>query len=108
MSYRRTVGAADTHQDTHRLRPFWGRVLVLESPVDESERPSGLIVPMGEAGSTQVKRGVVLHIDPWHGEPIPSAEEILPGTVVYYIDGVQVLDGVILERSQIYAYEVND
>lgn len=97
-----------THEDTHRLRPFWGRILVLPSSVDESERASGIIVPMGETlGGPRIKRGVVLHIDPWRGEPIASAEDIVPGTVVYYRDGVQVLDGVILERAEILAYEVD-
>ena len=43
---------------TARLRPFWGRVMVIPSNLDQEERPSGLIVPL-TGDYTPVKRGIV-------------------------------------------------
>jgi hypothetical protein len=87
------------------LRPFWGRILVLPSSVDEHERASGLIVPNEYEGDDHVRRGVVTHVDRWRAEPISSPEDLVPGTVVYYRGGVRVLDAIVLERNEILAYE---
>lgn len=97
---------AETETRTENLRPFWGRVLVLPSGVDEHERSSGLIVPAQYEGDDKVKRGVVVHIDGLDHEATESMDAIRPGTVVYYVAGTRVLDAIILDRHEILAYEV--
>jgi co-chaperonin GroES (HSP10) len=98
----------ETEATTANLRPFWGRIMVIPSSVDEHERRSGLIVPMEYEGDEQVRRGVVVHIDNWRAEPTETARDLLPGTIVYYKGGVRVADAVILERNEILAYEVDE
>ncbi len=97
---------AETESLTGRLRPFWGRIMVIPSDLGEETRPSGLIHPfIGE--HSPVKRGIVAHVDRLTlGEPSESMEDIHPGTVVYYVEGLRVLDAVMLMRHEIVGYEV--
>lgn len=87
------------------LRPFWGRVAVIESSVDEEQRASGLIVPFELQPG--IKRGMVIALDnngEWH--PSYKVDEILPpGTVVYFKGGDKIGDTHILDNEDILAYE---
>ncbi len=91
---------------TYRLRPFWGRIMVIPSSLDEEQRASGLILPVVGESYTPVRRGVVAHVDKVRHELADSIDELVPGTVVYYIDGLRIADAVMLNRSEIVAYEV--
>jgi hypothetical protein len=92
---------------THRLRPFWGRIMVLPSNLDDEARPSGLVVPLVYRDSP-VKRGIVAHVDRTRAEQSESIDDIEPGTVVYYVDGLRIQDCVMLLRHEIVAYEVGE
>lgn len=96
----------ETEVTTANLRPFWGRVMVIPSSVEEHERRSGLIVPMEYDGDEEIRRGVVVHTDSLRFEPTETAADLAPGTVVYFTGGVKIMDAVILERPDILAYEV--
>jgi len=86
------------------LRAFYGRVIVMPSPVDESETAGGVIVPIQYAGSDAFERGVVQHAAP---EPSGlGAENLEPGTVVYYRCGVRIHDVVVVDLADVLAYEV--
>jgi hypothetical protein len=90
------------------VRPFWGRATVIESPVDETERQSGLIVPHRHEGDDDVRRGVILDIDRVFDDgsaPGKSSEQIDKGMVVYFQGGVQVLDVIVLRMDEIVAFE---
>lgn len=89
------------------VRPFWGRVTVLESPVDEEQRESGLIVPIQDARGDTCKRGIIREIDGSWDDPRgrAMAELIGPGTPVYYRGGEKIGDLIILELQDILAYE---
>ena len=92
---------------TERLRPFWGRIMVIPSDLDEVRRASGLIHPyLGD--HTPVKRGVVAHVDKARIEQTESIEELVPGVVVYYIGGLEVCDAIMLNRQEIVAFEVDE
>lgn len=93
----------EAETSTANLRPFWGRVIVIPSAVNEEERGSGLIVPTQWEGDDGVKRGVVTHVDESLGF---GPTDLGAGSVVYYKGGVKVLDTVVLERHEIYAFEV--
>lgn len=93
-----------------KIAPFWGRVAVLPSPVDQTERDSGLIIPLhhdGEGGD--VLRGVVVELDRTYHEIIGQyrdyAQRIDTGTVIYYRDPLRVLDLDIVHMEDILAYE---
>jgi len=97
------------------IRPFWGRVALLPSPVDEYERASGLVVPdhydgSHESGHVGIYRGIVIAIDP-NTEAIPgfpSAEWLPVGTVCWYTSGgYTVRDTVIIAPEDIIAIEVD-
>jgi co-chaperonin GroES (HSP10) len=92
-----------------RVRPFWGRVAIMESPVDQEQRPSGLIVPLKhEEIEETCRRGVVLHIDQRYHELDGwgvYAQQIDAGTVVYFTKGVRVGDTWIVDISDVLAYE---
>jgi co-chaperonin GroES (HSP10) len=90
-----------------RLRPFWGRVLVVESPVDEEQRQSGLIVPHKFEGSADVRRGVVVDVDGEWSDPDrrAAAERLPPGTVVWYRGGTRVGEFVLMQIDDVLAYE---
>lgn len=82
----------------HQLRPFGGRVIVMESEVSEDQLSSGLIVPI-LAESSSYKRGVVLQIDESLGAGVLS-----PGMVVYYSYGTKIGDVTLIEPASIIAY----
>ena len=90
-----------------KLRPFWGRVAIVESDVDQEERQSGLIVPIDKPDT--VRRGVIMHVDV-HDEDSEGSKEYLDdrikvGTVVYFTEGVKISDLWIVNRGDIVAYE---
>lgn len=88
-----------------KILPFWGRVSVIPSPVDEAQLDSGLVVPMTYDGDDDIRRGVVQAIDLASNEQMESPELLVPGTVVYYRNGVRILDVIVVERNDIIAYE---
>lgn len=85
-----------------RVKPFWGRVAVAESTVDDHERQSGLILPWG-TDDQHLLRGVVTDVDPDYDDGHLSA--LKPGMVVWYSRGRRVLDVTIVDAEHIYAYE---
>lgn len=90
------------------IRPFWGRVALLPSPVDEYQRASGLVLPDHYDGSEGIYRGVVIATDPsTEGIPGFASMESLPvGTVVWYIGGGYIVrDTVIVNPDDIIAVE---
>lgn len=89
------------------VRPFWGRVTVLESLVDEATRDSGLIVPLVHDSDDGVKRGVVADVDDDWDDPgrKRACERLPPGTAVYYRGGIRIGDVIILEIGEILAVE---
>jgi co-chaperonin GroES (HSP10) len=98
--------ASDMQRLQKGLKPFWGRVMVLPSPVDEAQLPSGLIVPINGKGDAE--RGVVVAADEAYDEAYPGYDisKILPvGTIVYYEHGVQIGEYIFIEGRDIYAFE---
>lgn len=87
------------------VHPFWGRVAVAPSPVDETQRPSGLVVPDKFDGDGGVERGIVVGVDRFNVETAESMEDLEPGTPVWYRNGTRVRDVVIVDRADILAYE---
>ena len=86
------------------LRPFWGRVTVLPSPVDEVQRDSGVIVPIGlhtDDGLPTFERGIVLHVASCG---IPSEVSLPEGSVVYYEAGDRIGDVVVVKFQDIVAF----
>jgi hypothetical protein len=101
---------ADLDPRTRTLVPFWGRVTVLPSPVDEEQLPSGLIVPIRHDESRDVcDRGIVLAVDQtYHDLSGPWAEYALrltPGIVVHFRRGVRIGEAVVVDIDDILAYE---
>lgn len=94
------------------LRPFWGRVTVSESTVDETETPSGLVLPMKHEDDDGILRGVVLHCSDRNpgGLTCDAADHLLPGTVVYYsaMAALRVAGVTILHHADVLAYEEGD
>jgi hypothetical protein len=90
------------------VRPFWGRATLMESPVDDAQRPSGLIVPMGKDAGSDVKRGVLLHIDEHWDESQLVSDQLKPGMAVFYRGGVSIADVIVVEMNEILAYELED
>lgn len=92
-----------------KLRPYWGRVMLIESHVTEETRTSGIVVPVTDSDST-LQRGVVQHVDMvWH-EDAPTrglAELLLPGTVVYYRNGWKIGDVIFVDTDDIVAFEAD-
>jgi hypothetical protein len=90
----------------HRLRPFHGYVTVIESPVDEAQRQSGLIVPLtAETGKCQLERGVVLQVADLDANGMPRAlDGIREGSVIYYRHGDRILDVIVVPFGAIVAY----
>jgi co-chaperonin GroES (HSP10) len=91
------------------LRPFWGRVTVQESPVDETETPSGLVLPLKHEGDDGLVRGIVLHCSDssLNGLTCDAAAVLSRGTVVYYRAkaGMKISGVVILDFADVLAYE---
>jgi hypothetical protein len=94
-----------------RVRPFWGRIAVIDSPVDETELASGLIVPV-ELDDSPLHRAVVIHHDKHYKEHAeagyPTTELIPEGTVIYYTSGLRVGDVTIVDADDIWAFEESD
>lgn len=86
------------------IRPFYARISVVPSPVDESQRPSGLIVPWGE-DKLHLNRGVVVAIDQSSWLPTTDLRE---GMVVWYAASVRCGDVVLVEAEDIWAFEEGD
>lgn len=83
------------------LRPFFGRVTVSPSEVNEEQTASGLIVPLG--GEDRFLRGVLLHVST---EPPGLGADVLePGMIVFYRRGTRILDVVVVDLQDIIAYE---
>lgn len=92
------------------VRPFWGRASLVESLVDEVERPSGLVVPVQDANGEKCKRGVVREVDDaWDDAAgrAASVSKLQPGTAVYYRNGWKIGDVVVVDLIDILAYEEN-
>lgn len=99
---------------TRDVRPFWGRVTIVESPVDQEQTPSGLIVPLGmdsgEKSDPVARRGIVKALEPHvFDEGTSSRDEadlLTPGTVVYFRRATRLVgDVLIVEFSDILAFE---
>lgn len=92
----------DVKPTMHRLRPMYGYATLIQSTVDEEQRDSGLIVPIG----AELKRGVILHLADVGGD----YSTLLPeGTVVFYRNGTSIGDVVLVSISEdILAYEENE
>jgi hypothetical protein len=101
--------AAKAEVMMNQLRPFWQTVTVIESGVDEEERPSGLIVPVSvvqdkhETG--KVRRGVVLHTANFDHTDTSAAEILHAGTVIYFTGGYAIGDIIVVSLNEILAYE---
>lgn len=85
------------------VKPFYGRVTVAESTVEEEQRQSGIVIPIRHEGSDTFHRGVLLDVanDPPH----PGGEELRPGMVIYYRIGTKIGDVIVVNLSEILAYE---
>lgn len=84
-----------------RVRPFFGRVAVLESPVDEHQKASGLILPWNE-DDEHLRRGVIVATE----ERGDGYSDVLqPGTVIWYSHGKRVLDVTMVDYENVYGYE---
>ena len=100
----------ETIPTMHRLRPHWGHVTVLESPVDEEQRASGLIVPLNhQRHGEALQRGIVLHCSEYDQWGRPHEEDdghglLEQGTVVYFREGHRVGDVIVVNRSDVLAY----
>lgn len=81
--------------------PFWGRAVVLPSPVDEDQTASGLIVPHTFDGREDYKRGVIVALE----RDNPNAGALEVGLVVYYRRGWTIRDQVVVDLADILAYE---
>lgn len=82
-----------------RAVPFWGRITVVESPLDEEETKSGIVVPAGAlAGEPDdgepARRGIVQAMDAEifrEGTPERTcAEKLAVGNVVYFRNPVRL------------------
>lgn len=91
---------------TDKLKPFWGRVLVIESQVDQEQRASGIVIPV-ELGDG-VRRGIVTGTDehwPSNAPNYVTGDIIPPGTVLYFKAGWKIGDTYVLDCDDILAYE---
>lgn len=86
-----------------QIMPFYGRVLLIASPVDEDERPSGLIVPLKVEGGADYNRGVLVALSGDGAHPGENALEV--GMVVYYRRGWKIRDWILVDLPDILAYE---
>lgn len=95
-----------------KVRPFWGRILVIDSPVDEEQLQSGLIVPIQSKEYSALTRAVVIQHDPHyidHEDTLgyPHITVLPLGTVVWYLTdlGKRIGDVVVLDVDDIWAFE---
>lgn len=84
------------------VRPFCNAVAVIESPVDEEQRDSGIIIPLPGDERHHVRRGVITHLGSCNCEDWKLLEE---GTVIYYVRGIKINDVMIVDHDDIVAYE---
>lgn len=97
---------------TKALRPFWGRVLIADSPADEEQRESGLVVPLHHDGQKdEFRRGVVVHIDQTYHDLTSwgdYARQIDSGTPVFFRRGVKIgIDTWVVDIDDILAFEAD-
>lgn len=93
---------------TKLIKPFWGRASVIESPVDEEQRESGLIVPYNHDGVEEYKRGIIIDVDQYWLEgsaEYSSAQLLQPGTVVYFKPGLKLGELYIIPLQDVLAFE---
>lgn len=93
-------------QTDAQVKPFWGRVSVANTPVDEHQRDTGLILPFGSIEDHLV-RGVVVAVDSAY-ENSTYAGVLQPGMIVWYRAGRRILDVTIVDFEDIYAYQETD
>lgn len=102
--------------ESPRILPFWGRVTIVESPIDEEETTSGLVIPRSALASGApddgpvARRGIVqsVEFDIYHeGEPARiAAEKLTPGMVVYFRKPTRIgADLLAVEFNDVLAYE---
>jgi co-chaperonin GroES (HSP10) len=88
------------------VRPFWGRVTVAESTVDEDQRASGLVLPVRYEGDDGVRRGIVLDVAVG-GYASDAVDCLEPGMLIYFRRSVKIdHDVLVVELSDVLAYEV--
>lgn len=91
-----------------KVKPFWGRATVMASPVDEEQLQSGLILPVKLDETHGVKRGVLVDVDRHWDDATPGrlvSDQIRTGMAVYYRNGIQIGDVIVVEMGDIIAYE---
>lgn len=96
-----------------KVRPFWGRILLMDSAATEEQTASGLIVPVQDE-DPELTRAVVVQHDPHFmdspsGLGYPSIDIIPVGSVVWYRTelGKRVGDVVVVDPDDIWAYEAS-
>lgn len=87
------------------LKPYYARITVLPTPVDEVQHENGLILPIDLTAG--VERGVVEATSESHDE---SPWGFPPGTIVYYFlhDAVQIGEVQVVKLEDVIAYEEAD
>lgn len=98
-----------------RALPFWGRISVIESPLDEEETTSGIVLPAGALAGEKddgepARRGIVQAIDAEifreDSNERNCADRLSPGTVVYFRNPKRLRgDLLAVDLSDILAYE---
>lgn len=96
------------------LRPYvgHGRATISESPVDETQRDSGLIVPLAFDGDDGLKRGIILHVayDPAYPSPLDTIGGLTldSGVAVFFRRGVNIAGTIVVELHDVIAYEADE
>lgn len=100
---KHTTDSLDHEPMLKEIRPFWNRVTVMESPVDEMQAASGIILPFGDDGSRAWRRGIVVNaaLDNF----TDTDGQLTPGTVVYWTGGFQIMDVWVVDTENVLAYE---
>lgn len=89
-----------------QVKPFWGRVSVADTPVDEHQRDTGLILPFGTI-EDHLTRGIVVAVDDAYQDS-QYAGRLQPGMIVWYARGRRILDVTIVDFEDIYAFQETD
>lgn len=85
------------------IRPFCNAVTVIESPVDEQELASGIVLPINHSDKPDIFRGVVVASGSCHCQ---DWEKIHNGVVIYYIKSMQLPEDLkLVFHDDILAYE---
>lgn len=82
-----------------QVRPYGERCTCVDTPVDEEQTSSGIVLPIHERDGA--KRGVVTAIG-W------LDTDLQVGTVVWYRGGVKIGDVTVVDRDAIIAYAGDD